>query len=125
MKVDATQYANFLGFAIQGDLGPLTMYRAASHKVVIFPMTWPKEPATAWQIANRERFRTIAAVWSTLLTATRAAWLRIAYVAHLRITGYNLFTYYMIKADAAAIATLEQQTGIDLHPLPEPFPPAW
>jgi hypothetical protein len=118
MKTDARKFHNLLGMAIQGDLGGITLYRNQYHHLVTFAMTWPKEPASVLQTRNRIRFRVIAATWSSLPQALRTSWLQVAARANLRITGYDLFTYYMLKADHGTIHTLEQQTAISLDPLP-------
>lgn len=118
MKRDARRLANVLGISIQGDLGDLTMYRSIDRRVVIFPWTQPKEPPTLWQNHNRQKFKIIASAWSLLDQAARDLWELAAVRAWLRITGYNLFTWWMLKADRAALATIQRQSGVNLEPLP-------
>jgi len=44
----------------------------------------------------------------------KGKWQTACVRANLRITGYNLFTYWMTRQDRAAIATVERISKIDL-----------
>lgn len=103
-----------LGLQPTGDLGPLTGYTSKRGKPVWFLKAPPTKPPTGWQIHQRNLFRLCARHWSRMLPQDRKAWLDAARLAHLNITGYNLFVYYHLTKDRAAIATVEQQSGIPL-----------
>ena len=107
---------NLLGLRPTGDLGPLTGYTSKRGKPVWFLKAPPTSPPTGWQIHQRNLFRAIAVHWNHLSPEQRAAWLAAAEAARLKITGYNLFVWYHLTNDRAAIATIEHQTGIQLLP---------
>ena len=107
---------NFLGFHPSGDLGPLTMYTSRRNKMVAYLKSPPKEPPTYYQIRQRNRFRLAGAAWTALPPATRQEWNTAANRTGAAITGYNLFTYYQLTHDRAAILTIEHQTGTQLIP---------
>jgi hypothetical protein len=105
---------NFLGWNTQGDLGPWTMYTAQDGRLVVFPRSPPKELASPDQFHFRQRFRLAAAAWRSLAPAVRSAWNRAAGRAHLRITGNNLYMYWLLTGDRSAIETVQRQSGIQL-----------
>ncbi len=121
MKTGTNKMLNMLGFKVQGDLGAITCYTSKRDRVVWFLKAPPKEPPSDEQVLQRDSFRRIGIEWSKLSGDEKDRWEEIAVKAHLRISGYNLFSYWMLKADLAAIKTIVRQTGLDL-PLPSP---AW
>jgi len=112
------RFAMYLGILIQGDIGPITMYRSKRGKLVAFAKAPPTEPASPLQRVYRGRWRSIAALWSGLPAATKAAWRQLALQAHLRITGYNLYMYVALTGDDATLETLVRTTGIDPRIIP-------
>src|SRR4030042_322503 len=44
------------GWIVWGDLGPVTIYRDHQGKMVAYAKTWPKDPASAKQLVQRQRF---------------------------------------------------------------------
>jgi len=109
-----TKTLNLLGLRPTGDLGPLTGYTSKRGKPVWFLKAPPTSPPTGWQIHQRNLFRQIARHWRELPADVRADWQEAARLAHLNITGYNLFVYFHTSRDRDAIATIEHQTGIQL-----------
>ena len=107
-----------LGLQPTGDLGPLTGYTSKRGKPVWFLKAPPTKPPTGWQVHQRNKFRLAAVQWAMLLEQERQAWLDAARLAHLTITGYNLFVYYHCTHDRATIATIEHQSGVQLLPQP-------
>lgn len=105
------RFVSILGFRPTGDLGPLTFYTAKNGKIVVFPRAPPLQPPSQRQRHQRNLFRHAAAVWQTLPGSRRAQWTALARDNYLRITGYNLFVYYQLKHDAAAIRTLKPSWG--------------
>lgn len=105
-----------LGFKCQGDLGDITCYTSKRDRVVWFIKAPPLSPPSTEQIACRDKFRAIGIAWQALSPIDREIWTATQDKAHLRITGYNLFSYWMMTGDDAAIATVAQQSGLTLPP---------
>lgn len=110
----------FLGFNTQGDLGPYTFYTSKRKGLVFFQKSPPLEPPSLAQIHQRNKFRITGFIWQALAAEQRATWLKAAHLADLQITGYNLFTYYVLTEDVAAIETVERLARVDLIPLTRP-----
>lgn len=115
MKSLATQPMRMFGLQVQGDFSALTMYTATNGDLIAFLKAPPRCPETANQRMIRERFKRIALAWHAMTRAQQCDWERVSMRANLRISGYNLYTYYHMRRDRGAIATLEQQTGIMLE----------
>jgi hypothetical protein len=107
---------HFCGFNVQGDLGGTTTYRSQRKRVVTFPRVSPLNPPSLAQEIQRGQFTTAAASWRALTELQRTNWRNAAQRAHLTLGGYNLWTWWTIRQDRAAIATIERQTGITLLP---------
>jgi len=103
-----------MGFNPTGDLGDLTFYTAANHKPVIFLKAPPTAPPTARQRFIRDRMAYHAAWWAEQTEATRDAWRRAAKAAHTRMTGYNLWQWWMWHGDRKIMGTIQRQANIDL-----------
>lgn len=111
-----TRFLNLMGFRPTGDFGPLTGYTTKRGKAVWFLKSPPTTPASPWQLRQRNAFRLAAIAWQTLTAAQRQAWLAAQDAGRLNITGYNLWVYYQLTKDVAAIRTIERQTGLQLLP---------
>ncbi len=116
MQVD-TKLLRFMGLNTQGDFGPWTFYTGARQQLVFFIKAPPLEPPSPAQTTRRNAFRLNAYVWRSISQAARENWERASQVAHLKITGWNLFTYWNLTYDRATIATIERITGLFLLPL--------
>ena len=114
MKVEGPKIYRFLGWNTQGDLGPYTMYSPTTGGLVFYTKAPPKEPASHRQIRQRNRFRLVGWLWKQLSIAERIDWERAAQLAHLRITGYDLFTYLITKHDERCIESVERVAGFKL-----------
>lgn len=102
---------SLLGLRPTGDLGPLTFYTTQKRRVVAFPRAPPLSPPSPRQTFQRNKFRACAWAWSFLTPQRRQDWLQLAKTNRLRITGYNLFVYYQLTGDNAAIRTLKPYWG--------------
>jgi hypothetical protein len=102
-------YIRLFGFTHQGDLGPLTTYTSYKGALVIFPRSSPLNPPSPQQNQMRNFFRLVAQSWRELPQEKRDAWQRLATDGGLRITAYNLYTWYQRTQDAAQIATIARQ----------------
>jgi len=102
-KID--KYINFLGFKVQGDIGPITCYTSKKGKIVWYLKAPPKEPPSEHQTMNRIAWAESAIMWRMLDPEERTVWKEIARRANLRITGFNLFTYYQMTKDIRPIIT--------------------
>lgn len=103
-----------IGLNAQGDLGPITIYQSQRGARVWFAKQTPGHPPTPARITQRNRFRLVGYLWRALTPTRRAAWLAAATKGKLRVTGYNLFTYWILKKDLPVIRTIERLTGLSL-----------
>jgi len=108
-----------LGFKVQGDLGPFTCYTNRKNQLVWYIKAPPIEAPTDQQVLQHNNFAAIGRVWQMLDPDERARWKRMAHRANLRITGYNLFTYWMLSGDIEVMLTISNQVGMSIM-LPEP-----
>ena len=113
MTLDTTLF-HYLGWNVQGDIGPWTFWTSKRGQLVFFPKAPPLVPPTKDQIHQRNKFKLVANLWNHLLATTRKTWEAAALAAHLRIHGYDLFTYYELTGDHDAIRTIERQTNLQL-----------
>jgi len=107
----------FLGWNSQGDLGGWTFYTSQRKELVWFIKSPPLEPPSFLQTTMRNRFRAIGYAWRSLTPAQRQAWATAAANAGTRLTGYNLFVYWLTTRDDATIETIERQANVSLIPL--------
>ena len=114
MKLTPPPIYSFLGFNTQGDIGPFTTYHSARQDQVWFLATSPKMPASSRQHHQRNRFKIIAFKWNAMHANQRKNWTTAANRARLRISGYNLFTYTLSRADLEPARTISHQTGLTL-----------
>lgn len=121
MKVDE-KILHMLGTHVTGDFGPWTFYTSRRSGVVWYPSAPALEPPTPLQQHWRDKFRLAGTIWRNLTDYQREQWHRAEHLAHLSITGYNLFTYYVVTQDATIIRTIERQTGLDLIPFVQMAP---
>lgn len=112
MAQSKTGLIKFLGMNAQGDLGPLTTYTSRFGHLVYYPRNPALNPPSEEQTAQRLSMREAAAAWRARTPAERADWTALGFAAHLRITGYNLFTYWQMTGDFETVQTLINRTGI-------------
>lgn len=117
-----TEILRFLGFNTQGDLGPWTFYTSKRKGLVWFVKAPPLEPPSLMQTSIRNAYRLNAYVWRSLQPSQRTDWETASKRAGLRITGFNLFTYWNLTKDDAVVHTIERQTRISLIPLQVDLP---
>ncbi len=117
-----TQLLRFLGMNTQGDLGPWTFYTGRRQQLIFFVKAPPLEPPSQMQITRRNAFRLNAYVWRSLTQSAREDWERASKLAHLKITGLNLFTFWNLTKDDAAIQTVERLSRLALIPLQVALP---
>lgn len=101
---------NLLGLRPTGDLAGLTCYTSKRGKTVWFQKAPPTCPPTYWQTHQRNVFRLIAQTWNAIGPAARNEWHLAEQRGRLNITGFNLFVYWCISQDDAAIRTIQRQT---------------
>ena len=114
MKPMPPSIFQFLGYLTNGDVGPWTFYTSVRHKLVFFPKTWPKDPATYHQTLYRNRWRHAALRWNELDASTKSLWELASKRSHLTITGYNLFIFYILGNHTRFIQTVERLSSLDL-----------
>jgi len=106
-----------LGWNVQGDIGPLTLYTSKRRGLVYFPKSPPDKPASYAQLVQRNRFRLAALAWTKCTPDQRATWSHAALAARVQATGWNLFTYYQLTRNAPPIHTIERLSGETLLPV--------
>lgn len=106
----------FLGLNIQGDLGPLTVYKSTRKKYVWFGKAPPLNPPSPTQAAMRNVFRLTAMEWRSLTEEQRATWKSAAADAGLRCTGPALFLWWLRKRDNGALQTIARKARVSLPP---------
>jgi hypothetical protein len=114
MKTIPPSLFQYLGTNTNGDLGPYTFYTSHRKRLVVFPKTWPKDPATYHQTLYRNRWRHAAIRWHSLTPQTRADWRRLGKKANLTISGYNLYLAYILGKAAGTVRTCERLTGVNV-----------
>jgi len=115
MKLHELQFTKVWGWNPTGDFGPYTFYTSHKRKLVVAFLKAPPDKPPSWkQKLCRTRFKNLGIVWKELGADRREAWNRAAARAHLRISGFNLFTYAQITGDWSAVQTVQRQSGVDL-----------
>jgi hypothetical protein len=114
MLTDKNKLLKLLGLRPTGDFGPYTIYTSQRHKTVAFPRSPPQKPPSIRQIQQRERWRAAAQAWAELPNTIKLNWRTAAIKANLKITGHNLWIWYILRGDQPAILTVERITGINL-----------
>lgn len=108
MKTIPPSIFQYLGVNTNGDLGPYTFYTSHRKRLVVFPKSWPKDPATYHQTLYRNRWRHAAVRWQELSAQTRSDWETMAKRAHCTVSGYNLFVFYILGKGTKVIETIQR-----------------
>jgi len=114
MKTMKPSIFQVLGYNTNGDAGPYTFYTSHRKKLVFFPKTWPKDPATYHQKLNRDKWRHAASRWQGLGPPGKTEWNRLAKANNLTISGYNLFLFYILGKGTQVVETCQRNTGINV-----------
>jgi len=122
MALDAPFPWKLCGTNIQGDIDGLTLYVSSRGKVVAFLRAPPHKPPSQDQVTMRNRWRAAGAAWAAIPAGQRDNWLLAAKQARLRITGYNLWVFWITRHDPAPIRTIERLTGLPLLTWENPPP---
>lgn len=117
-----TNLLRFMGLNSQGDFGPWTFYTGRRGQLVFFVKAPPLEPPSPLQASQRNAFRLNGYVWRQLSPQHQADWEKASKRAHLKINGHNLFTFWNLTKDNAAIYTVERLSRIRLIPLQYALP---
>ncbi len=103
-----------MGLLLAGDMGPFTFYTNKLHKHVFYQKAPPEKPPSIFQRRHHQRWTNAARQWRNMPQETRDAWSLAATQAHTRISGYNLWIYWITTHDRPGLATIERQSGITL-----------
>lgn len=103
-----------LGYALSGDIGPLTFYHSQRNRHVVFDKKPNLHPASAGQLRQRNRFRRAAQAWHGLDKESRRNWERVSRRLGCRCIGYHLWVWWQLRQDLPALRTIERQSGIQL-----------
>lgn len=116
MKLDDRQLHKFLGWNTQGDLGPYTFYTDKRRNLVFFLKAPPEKPASYFQTIIRQKLSDAAHIWNHFPAATKANWEAATKRLSLKLTGYNLYTFYHMTGERHVIRTIERQSALQLLP---------
>lgn len=105
---------SLIGLNPTGDLRPYTIYTSRRGRVVWYYQAPPDKPPSWLQLRHRNRWRLLGRQWRAETTATRQLWQLAARRAQLRVTGYNLYTYWHLTRDRQAIRTVERLARLAL-----------
>lgn len=103
-----------VGFNVQGDIGPYTVYTSRRGKFVVFDRAPPLAPASYAQLRMRNTWRLAALGWRLLPEAQKQNWERATQTLDLTLTGYNLWIFWRSKRDRPSIQTIERQARVTL-----------
>jgi hypothetical protein len=103
-----------LGFNCTGDVGPWTLYTSKRGALVFYPRVPALSPPSAQQFSQRQRFSQAASLWRMMPQSARDNWELATKRASLKLTGYNLFTFWYTRRDLDIIRTIERQTSLQL-----------
>jgi hypothetical protein len=111
---DVGPHSRWIGYIVQGDIGPLTLYTSKRGKMVSYPRAPPLCPPSAAQEGMRDVFRQAATGWRALTPDQRRDWLTAARRATLTITGYDLWTWFWRTRREDQLRTVERLAGLTL-----------
>lgn len=106
---------DLIGSNVSGDFGDLTIYTDRNFRKVPFPRSPPKEPPTARQIVQRDRFRQAVQTYLALPASEKDAYERLTLKASCSLTGLNLWIKVALTHQFAALVTIQRQTGITVQ----------
>ena len=117
-KTTMEHVVKWLGVDLSGDLGDWTIYRTRRGKIVFFPRSPPKEPASPKQIAQRLRFSTSMANWVATSATVKSQWEQVTLRLSVCATGHNLYLSCAMNPDRRQVASqltrVLKLTGISL-----------
>lgn len=102
------------GLRVKGDIGPFTLYTDRFGRKTAFPISPPKEPPTAAQLRQRDRFRQSHSQWKQLTTIQKANLEEACRRASLCLTGKNLFMSACLLNKDASLQAIGRQTNLEL-----------
>jgi len=113
-SAEIAHFVNWLGMNLNGDIGPLTIFRAKRGRHVAFEKSIIEVPATRAQLVQRKFFTRAAVSWANLSIEEKNLIKQAAIIADLRITGYNLWLSVLATQDLSIWKTIEAQAGFAL-----------
>lgn len=123
MKAIPPTLFQMIGYLTNGDIGPWTFYTSTRGRLVFFPKTYPKDPATYHQTLYRNKWRHAGLRWQLLDQTTKDLWELAAKRNHLTVSGFNLFIFYILGNHTKYIETIERISNVDLQtPTGPPLP---
>lgn len=104
----------FIGLNPTGDLGPLTCYTSRRHGTVWFVKAPPLTPPSVKQLHQRDRFRLAAEAWRNLSDEQKETWRLACRRAGLYLSGYCLWTFWLLLHKLEHMRTIERQSRLSL-----------
>jgi hypothetical protein len=109
---------NLIAINVAGDCSGLSIYTDRYGKKIFYPFSPPKEPPSALQIIQREKFRLAQRSWASL-SATEKETLELAVNrTSIPLTGQNLYMSAILRNDPESYETIQRQSGLTLPSLP-------
>jgi hypothetical protein len=109
---------NMLGLQVSGDIGDVTIYQNKNFKHVTFPKDLHQESASPARVAQRNRFRSAQAQWSSLTDPQKNSLEEACRQLSMPLTGQNLYISTALTNDVPSYQTVANQSGITLPPPP-------
>lgn len=103
-----------MGLNHTGDWGPYTFYTKPNRTMVFYLRAPPKVPPSYKQLNAHWAWTLAANNWTAAGADVQAQWNLAAQRARLSISGINLWMYYQLTGDRAAIQTIQRQSHVDL-----------
>ena len=104
---------------LSGDLGDLTIYQTKTGRIVAFPRSPPHKPPSPAQNTQRYRFRQSVEAWHELPAVDRLRYETACKRLSLCMSGFNLWIHFCLVHDWQTLATLRQQSTLNLATPPE------
>lgn len=108
---------HLLGLWVSGDIGPLTIYTDRHGRKVFYPRSPPKEPPTARQVLQRERFKQARSDWNALSREDKERLELASNRCNLCMTGQNIWLTAALTGNTGWYETLGRQAHLTLPTL--------
>jgi hypothetical protein len=103
---------SLVGLQVAGDVGPVTVYTDRFFRKIWFPRSPPKEPPSAIQIWQRDRWRSAIAAYNALTIPEKANLAACCRKLSLQVTGPSLWLWLSFRSSPSQKQTLERQSGL-------------
>lgn len=113
---------NMLGLSLSGDVGDFTLYTDKFHRIIAFPRSPPKVPASPRQLFCRQRWRNACDTWNEQPPEIKAKWELLTLRANMCMTGNGLWMKMSLNPDYVTFERLSLQYLGEVLDRPPWFP---